>query len=108
MTVTLTIPPPDELLDSCPNARCVVKSTCVDLADHLKLCEWQDIKCPCPGCDAVMPRVLVQKHIEDNVRTHVQNAVFHAKLQEFEIAELREYNAKLLGIIHGRHLQGSR
>ena len=71
------------------------------LADHLKLCEWQDIECPCPGCNAVMPRILVQKHIEDNVRTHVQNAVFCAKIQEFEIEELREYNAKLLGIIHG-------
>jgi hypothetical protein len=73
----------------------------MDLADHLKLCEWQDIKCPCPGCDAVMPRVLVQKHLEDNLRTHVQNAVFHVNIQEFEIAELRECNAELLMRIHG-------
>jgi hypothetical protein len=101
MRVTLTIPPPDELLDPCPNAGCSVKSTCVDLADHLKLCAWQYIKCPCPGCDAVMPRILVQKHLEDNVRLHVQNAGFRVKTQELEIAELREYNAKLLVRIHG-------
>ena len=35
------------------------------------------------------------------MRLHVQNAVFRVKTQELEIAELREYNAKLLVRIHG-------
>ena len=101
MRVTLTIPPPDELLDSCPNAGCSVKPTCVDLADHLKLCKWQDVTCPSPGCNAVMPRVLVPKHLEDNLRIPVPNAAFRFKIQDFEMAELREYNTKLLIRIHG-------
>jgi hypothetical protein len=96
----LIIPPPNEPMESCPNVGCTVGETSTRMVDHLKMCGWQEIECPCPGCYETMPRMLVQAHLEQTVRVHVENARLLSNVQAYELADLREYNAKLLDIIN--------
>ena len=84
---------------ACCNAGCGVNDTPLGMVDHMSLCNWQEVECPSPGCVERMPKILVQAHIEASLRTHIQNAIFRDKLQEYEIADLKECNSELLAVI---------
>ena len=51
--------------------------------------------------------MFVQTHIEATVRTHVQNAAFVEKIQAYELADLKEYNAQLLDTIYEMEMAAS-
>jgi TNF receptor-associated factor 4 len=88
----------------CPN-RCGIKSigTSNELDNHLKRCPLQEVGCDLSnaGCDAKVPRQFLERHMEENVHTHLAmvlattlrtGAEFERRLQGLEI----EFEEKLL------------
>ena len=76
----LTIPVPMGLLSSCPSTGCTTKERAEHMEDHLRVCPWKEVECPCVGCYQRMLRYEVSVHIEKNALAHMQQAIFETKV----------------------------
>lgn len=54
----------------CPNQDCHTCHRLVDMEKHLKICKFQPVTCPIPGCGQMVARHMLQKHLKQNATRH--------------------------------------
>jgi hypothetical protein len=96
-TMRLVIPVPTDGMVQCPNEGCVVEDTSTGLADHMSVCAFLEVQCPCTGCYDRMKRYEVKQHVETSVWAHMRLAVFIERLHVIELAEMQEKLDTLAG-----------
>ena len=66
-----------DLVLTCSNEGCEDKSKRREMGSHQQKCPKEVIKCPYHdiGCETEMKREMMDKHIETNIKAHLQNSV---------------------------------
>jgi hypothetical protein len=88
INLRLEIPAPMDPMTQCLNDGCDVSESENGMKDHMGLCFWAEIECPCPGCYTRMRRHQMKRHLEENVREHMDKAVFVVKWQAYEMKKM--------------------
>ena len=61
-----------------------------EFAAHLSVCGWEEVECPCPGCDEWMARAKLEEHLAASGAVQLQRAWKRVEKLEEGMKELHK------------------